>query len=488
MVNSAPTRSLLSAAALAVVTLLVPAATAQAQTVQIEIGNTPDVNDDFLCWSPMPSRVRLASPAAADVAVTLVSTRATASGGAVQFQAASGAPITPANFAPVDQLSLTLPKDGTAVAFHVAGKAASVGQKDIKLQVLQAGTATVLGEALVMVRVRKNANNLEPIERDQFLDAVKRLRDKQGAVLDSRWQDYYVTHSQAFNTGIHAGPSRRVSNFLPWHRAFLLSLERELQAFNPNVTIPYWKFDAPAANVFTQDFIGTVDREGTSVIPASSVEVQFAETNPLRGWSFETQAIRRGADWKAGQPVSSNQLGFILCEPAGTPCPVGADLLKNVTMSFEESYHNKAHSLTGGWLGQGFSPADPIFFLLHANTDRAWAHWQVKNNRFNNSGANEPSYFPAGQYPGPTDPARFREGLYALDLMWPWSGKRGDAGTGDIGDDWPDFEFAFPAAAGRPMGPTDRPTPARLIDYLGTDGSAGAIGACYDDLGFTGKF
>jgi hypothetical protein len=72
--------------------------------------------------------------------------------------------------------------------------------------------------------------------------------------------------------------------------------------------------------------------------------------------------------------------------------------------------------------------------------------------------------------------------------MWPWNGKSGNAGTSnDTMDDWPEFEFAFPAAAGRPMGPSDRPTPARLIDYQGTIGLGVAIGACYDDLGFKGK-
>jgi tyrosinase len=459
----------------------------KAQQVQIEIGNTPDANDDYLCWTPVPSRVRLAAPTTADVPVTLISTPATATGGAVQFLAGA-VPVTAVTFSPSDQLSLILPKDGSWVSFHVAGKTASVGQKDTKLQVLQKDTTTVLAENLVMVRVRKNANKLAEIERDQFLDAVKRLRDKQGVVQPSRWQDYYLTHAEAFNVGIHAGPSRRVSNFLPWHRAFLLSLERELQSLNPNVTIPYWKFDEPAPNIFTQEFMGTVDTEGNTAAPPPSVEVKFTTTNRLNGWSFEDTALTRGADWKLGQPVAPSQLGFILCEPSGTPCPVGADLLKNVTISLEESYHNRAHGLTGGWLGRGFSPADPIFFLLHANTDRAWAHWQLKYARFDGGGANEPSYYPASQYPGAETTSRFRQSIYALDQMWPWNGKRGNAGTSnDTMDDWPDFEFAFPAAAGRPMGPSDRPTPARLIDYQGTIGLGAAIGACYDDLGFKGK-
>src|SRR5205823_3305109 len=112
--------------------LLMPAARAQTPSVQIEIGNTPDVSDDFLCWTPMPSRLRLAAVAAADVDITLVSTGAASASGAVQFQV-SATPITPANFAPVDQLPLTLPKDGSWVPFHVAGKTPSVGQRDVKV-------------------------------------------------------------------------------------------------------------------------------------------------------------------------------------------------------------------------------------------------------------------------------------------------------------------------------------------------------------------
>ena len=297
------------AAALLALLPLIFAASAQAQQVQIEIGNTPDANDDYLCWTPLPSRVRLAAPASADVPVTLVSTPAAATGGAVQFLTGA-APATPASFSPVDQLSLILPKDGSWVSFHIAGKAASVGQKDIKLQVLQKDTTTVLAETLVMVRVRKNANKLTAIERDQFLDAVRRLRDKQGVIEEFRWQDYYRTHAEAFNVGIHAGPSRNVSNFLPWHRAFLLSLERELQSLNPNVTIPYWKFDEPAPNIFTREFMGTVDREGNTAAPPPSAEVKFASTNRLSGWSFENTALTRGADWKVGQPVSPSALGL----------------------------------------------------------------------------------------------------------------------------------------------------------------------------------
>jgi hypothetical protein len=35
--------------------------------------------------------------------------------------------------------------------------------------------------------------------------------------------------------GAHGG-----SNFLPWHREYLVELENRMRLFNPLVTIPYW--------------------------------------------------------------------------------------------------------------------------------------------------------------------------------------------------------------------------------------------------------
>ena len=63
--------------------------------------------------------------------------------------------------------------------------------------------------------------------------------------------------------------------FLPWHRAYLLDLERELQAIDPSVTLPYWRFDRPAPNVFTREFMGVSNAVG---------RVEFAAGHPFNTW------------------------------------------------------------------------------------------------------------------------------------------------------------------------------------------------------------
>jgi hypothetical protein len=83
---------------------------------QIEMRDSATA-DDYLCWSPVQARIRLATSQPADVSVTVKSVPLGPAGGQVQFMAATSAPITRATFTPVPELALTLPKDGGWVRF-----------------------------------------------------------------------------------------------------------------------------------------------------------------------------------------------------------------------------------------------------------------------------------------------------------------------------------------------------------------------------------
>jgi Common central domain of tyrosinase len=51
--------------------------------------------------------------------------------------------------------------------------------------------------------------------------------------------------------------------------------------------------------------------------------------------------------------------------------------------------HAAVHIAIGGTMNSPSSPTDPIFFLHHANLDRIWSEWQVKNPRSNPKNKNE---------------------------------------------------------------------------------------------------
>src|SRR5699024_1465182 len=105
------------------------------------------------------------------------------------------------------------------------------------IEVVGVSTGLPICESRLMVRVRKDANRLTDAERDLFIDTLARLNDAGRGL----FQTFREMH-----TGESTNEMHRVPAFLPWHRAYLLDLERELQIIKAAVTIPYWRFDRPA--------------------------------------------------------------------------------------------------------------------------------------------------------------------------------------------------------------------------------------------------
>jgi tyrosinase len=464
------------------VLLLWESSPANAQVVEVEINNTSDTNDDFVCWSPMPTRVRLADGGVANAVTLTISSMALPDGGRLVFQAGVDRPSRD-TFSPTDSLDLQVsPNDGW-VQFWVAGSTPSRDRDDTGI-VIKNEAGDVVAGLPAMVRVRKDARRLTAGERDRFLQALRTFHDVDNGALASNYVKYAAAHLQAFNVGIHHGTAPRFwPLFLAWHRGFLLSVEQELQAIDSSVALPYWLFDQPDPGqlgntplLFSEDFIGTVS--GGTVTPGG-FRVRFSPTNPLRGWTVPgLGALVRGQDaTTAALPADRLESLFEAIDFTGQL--LNTDY-RNINGAIEFSYHNGAHSRIAGWLGRGDSPADPLFWLLHANVDRAWAVWQARDSVRDDEGSLT-AYHAQGAYPGPIAANRYRKGSYGQDIMWPWAGTDGDNGTQDPQDDWPEIAATFPVALGQSQ---LAPTPADMIDYLDRAGDGGALGACYDTLGF----
>ena len=368
-------------------------------------------------------------------------------------------------------MALTLPGDGRWIAFLVAGKTATTNQKDIAIVVRDASRSTVLASAPVMIRVRKDARTLTALERKKFLQAVRDLHNA------GHFDKYWIAHQAAFKSGIHgiyAPPYPPL--FWVWHRAFLLNFERELQSFDPGVTVPYWKFDELSflpgqPSIFSSDFLG----DHVSGQPIVRFDDNFsADPNPWFDW--RTNASTRPLA-RLNHPDRRDRFTGVLGGPVGANTLAG--ILENETNykdsggEVEFNYHNGPHAHVGGWLGNNYSPADPLFFLLHANADRAFAHWQKAHDAWDWSGKDTTSYHAIGAHPG--EGADYLKGSYALDEMWPWN-------SGQPG--WPSgISFRMPAGVNGPD-PAPVPTPGSQIDYLNLSGKGVASGACYDDIGY----
>jgi tyrosinase len=345
--------------------------------------------------------------------------------------------------APASTLNLSIPLSGATVPFFVAGKfgSPSTADGDAVLQVMK-GNAR-LAEVGLMVRIRKDANTLTAGERDRFIAAFATLNN-QGA---GRFVDFRNMHTAAGSPEAHGAPG-----FLPWHRAYLLDLERELQAIDASVTLPYWRFDRPAPNVFTRDFLGVADNIGT---------VQFSANNPLQFWVTDgVPGINRRPFFNTGTNSAN-----VISEAA----TLGLGSLYRGFRSMEGNPHGFAHTSFGGSISSISTAAkDPLFFLLHCNVDRLWAKWQKQNGRFDAAlAASYDSNPPAGN----------RIGHNLMDTMWPWNGVSGAPRP--------------PAAPGGPLAtspivnaPGLNPRVTDTLDYQGVIAAGGRLGFDYDDVRF----
>ncbi len=411
--------------------------------VELQINNSANPNANFVTWAPSPCRIRVTDPTGAttptvSIQITQVNV---AGGGAVRFrQGTTGA------FA--NSLTLTVPISGVSVPFFIAGRFGQPSSNlgDVRIQA-RVGT-TLVGSVRLMVRIRKNAvsPSFTAGERSRFVSALAVLNN-QGL---GRFTDFREMHRvpAALNQA-HGRPG-----FLPWHRAYMLDLERELQAIDPSVALPYWRFDQPAPSIFTPDFLGGFN---------GTLNVQFSANNPLRFWRTDgvTGILRR--------PIPAFNLNLA---PPGVLNEVGTLGLSTSYGPFrsnmESNPHGRAHTrfdTTSLVSDVTTAPRDPLFFLLHCNVDRLWAKWQRTNNRFD-------STVPAS-YDSTPSPA----GHNLPDTMWPWNGITG-------GTRPPTAPGGTLATSPCTTAPGLSPRVRNMLDYQGIVNAAARMAFDYDDVPF----
>lgn len=404
--------------------------------VELQINNTADPRAQFVSWAPSPCRIRVTNPSgAASPTVNIrITGRSVAGGGAVVFRRNNTGAFS-------NSVTVPVPTNGTSVPFFVAGRFGrpSVNSGDVTIEA-HTGAMRV-GSVQIMVRVRKNANNLTQGERDRFVSALAQLNN-QGA---GRFADFRDMHTNVSSPQAHGAPA-----FLPWHRAYLLDLERELQAIDPSVSLPYWRFDQPAPNIFTREFLGVSDALGT---------VQFSPTNPLQFWRTDgVQGINR-------RPFFSTAAA-----PPGLRNETQTLALGNQYRMFrtlEGNPHGSAHVSFGGSISSIPTAArDPLFFLLHCNVDRLWAKWQQQVGRFDATQA--ASYDSNAGNP---------IGHNLSDTMWPWNGITG-------GGRPPTAPGGAMAASPCVSAPGPQPLVQNALDYQGFVSSLSHLGFDYDDVRF----
>lgn len=199
---------------------------------------------------------------------------------------------------------------------------------------------------------RKDQAKLTDHEKDRFLCAYETLNNNGtlGAFVKIHGETHYQHGSQ---------------RFLPWHRIYLILLERALRSVHPDVAIPYWDW----TDASEQQVPGWL----VSVKPTVSMPSPMSPISVTRA------------------PGPASDLASLA---SNVPSIMGNSAFAGFTSSLE-AVHGGVHVWVGGTMSMiPTAPADPIFWMHHCNLDRLWWKWQQSNAGVNpalsGSGASSP--------------------------------------------------------------------------------------------------
>lgn len=256
--------------------------------------------------------------------------------------------------------------------------------------------------------VRKEWRELTDDEKAEYIRAavcVRGLPKSKYAEIDAvttRMDDLVYTHF-TLAPQIHF-----VANFLPWHRWFLKLHEDLLRSeCGFTGTQPYWDWsidgdavDTPNSPVFDPvtgfGGNGKLTDNPEQGFQRCVVDGPFANTNLTLGLGWPnvddpdsndpgnrlhcfTRQFNGGLGWDETGEWIIGDMQATAYNSRVMNTIYGFDTFLNMGQMLEGLPHAQIHSIIFGDMGPNTSPNEPLFFLHHANVDRAWAKWQGRN-------------------------------------------------------------------------------------------------------------
>ncbi|GGL70168.1 tyrosinase [Streptomyces fumigatiscleroticus] len=271
-----------------------------------------------------------------------------------------------------------------------------------------------------MTYTRRDVSTLTRGERRRFVGAL--LEVKRRGEYDEFVRihiDHYVPDGERGLRTAHMAPT-----FLPWHRQFLLELERALRRVESSVTVPYWDWtrNRTATSVpWIPDLLGGNGRRSDRRVttgPFAHAEGNWTLREGVTDGEFLTRDLGRARD-PIALPTASD-LEWALKDPVYDTAPWDSTAKRGFRNKLEGwgaghgsgswRNHNRVHRWVGGAMVGGASVNDPVFWLHHAFIDLQWSRWQRRHRGVR--------YLPAGP-PGRDSPQHERI-VARYERMPPW--------------------------------------------------------------------
>ncbi|MGW1538928.1 tyrosinase family protein [Streptomyces sp. NPDC002309] len=260
-----------------------------------------------------------------------------------------------------------------------------------------------------MVYTRRDVSTLTAGEKRRFVDALLALKRRGEYDEFVRMHiEYYVADGERGLRTAHMAPS-----FLPWHRQFLLELERALQRLDPSVSVPYWDWTrdrGTTSTPWTPDLLGGDGRRSDRQVttgPFAYASGNWRINENVSDVRYLTRDLGRSRD-PIQLPTKSDVESALKDAVYDVP-PWDSTVQKGFRNKLEGwgagrgsvswKNHNRVHRWVGGVMVGGASVNDPVFWLHHAYIDLLWSRWQGRHR--------DHRYLPAAP-PGQGDAQRGR--------------------------------------------------------------------------------
>ncbi|MFF7307640.1 tyrosinase family protein [Streptomyces sp. NPDC008137] len=240
-----------------------------------------------------------------------------------------------------------------------------------------------------MAYVRKDAATLTRAEQRRFVKALLEVKRR------GEYDEFVRTHVEYFSSdgepglrAAHMGPS-----FLPWHRRFLLELERALRRVDSSVTVPYWDWTRDRTTTsapWTDRLLGGDGRRSDHQVMTGPFAYRHGN------WTIKVNVTdREFLTREFGRPrrpvdlPTKSELAWALKDPVYDAAPWDSTVTRGFRNKLEGwdtgrgdtawRNHNRVHGWVGGDMLGGASVNDPVFWLHHAFIDLQWYRWQRRH-------------------------------------------------------------------------------------------------------------
>jgi tyrosinase len=213
---------------------------------------------------------------------------------------------------------------------------------------------------MAAIRSRLGVHNLSPnqvADLRQGFGAIQAIKDNRGYQYIAGLHgvpSWYCWHHQG-----NARTAKHKQLFLPWHRAYLYTIEMALRDRVSTVSLPWWDWTLrpPRQNGIPQIYADPAPN------PLLDFLIDLPSSNPPIH-----RLTRRQPGPVAGLPTQSDV----------DDC-LGRSDWSDFTMALED-VHDAVHGWVSGDMGViGTAAFDPIFWAHHTMIDRIWWLWQVRH-------------------------------------------------------------------------------------------------------------